>query len=265
MRGLCFTTETNNKSKPFEQFLTSIRVLVKSCNFCDACRNATLRDRIVLGVFDRDVQEALLKERNISLERTIDICRAGEHAKSQSKAICPEEVNKIDKSRNVERRNNAPWRRNQQSQHDSQNRQANGPSCQYCGGKHRSYETCPAKGQTCNFCLKPNHFEKVCRGEKQTNRQVRQIDQDNRNSSEEEYAWSINNSRKNRAAARKSPMTTIQINNTNANMMIDTGASVNVMDEATYAKKLQADIGAAQRTMHHAIWRWNISECSGRV
>ena len=41
---------------------------------------------------------------------------------------------------------------------------------------------------------------------------------------------------KNRAAARKSPMTTILINNTNANMMIETGASVNVMDEATYAK-----------------------------
>ena len=31
-------------------------------------------------------------------------------------------------------------------------------------------------------------------------------------------------------------MTTILINNTNANVMIDTGASVNVMDEATYAK-----------------------------
>ena len=74
MRGLCFTTETNKQqSEPFEQFLTSIRVLVKSCNFCEACRNSTLRDRIVLGVFDRDVQEALLKERNISLERTIDI------------------------------------------------------------------------------------------------------------------------------------------------------------------------------------------------
>ena len=143
-----FHNRTQQQSEPFEQFLTSIRVLVKSCNFCDACRNSTLRDRIVLGVFDRDVQEALLKERNISLERTI------------------------------ERRNNAPWRRNQQSQHDSQNRQANGPSCQYCGGKHQSYETCPAKGQTCNFCLKPNHFEKVCRGKKQTNRQACQIDQE---------------------------------------------------------------------------------------
>ena len=63
---------------------------MKSFNFCDACRNSTLRDRIVLGVIVRDVQEALLKERNISLERTIDIRRAAENAKSQNKAIRPE-------------------------------------------------------------------------------------------------------------------------------------------------------------------------------
>ena len=70
-----FHNRNQQQSEQFEQFLTSIRVLVKSCNFCDACRNSTLRDRIVLGVIDRDMQEALLKERNISLERTIiDIC-----------------------------------------------------------------------------------------------------------------------------------------------------------------------------------------------
>ena len=230
-----FHNRNQQQNEPFEQFLTSIRVLVKSCNFCDACRSSTLRDRIILGVIDRDVQETLLKERNISLERTIDICRAAENAKSQCKAIRPAEVNKIDKSRNVERRNNAPWRRNQQRQHDPHNPQANSPGCHYCGGKHQSYETCPAKGQTCNFCLKPNHFEKVCRRKKQADRQVQQIDEDARNSSEEEYAWAICNSPKNKAA-RKSPMTAILINNINAKMMIDTGASVNVMDEATYDK-----------------------------
>ena len=63
---------------------------------------------------------------------------------------------------------------------------------------------------------------------------MRQIDQDTRDSSEKTYACSMSNSPKNRASARKSPMTAILINNINAKMMIDTGATVNVMDEATY-------------------------------
>ena len=66
-------------------------MLIKSCNFCDACRNSIQRDRI-----ESDVQEALLKQRNISLETNIDILyRAAERAKSQSKVIRPEAVNKV--------------------------------------------------------------------------------------------------------------------------------------------------------------------------
>ena len=89
-------------SETFEQFLTATRMLIKSCNFGDACRNSTLRDIIVLGVYDCDVQEALLKQRNISLETTIDMCRVAEHARSQSKVVRPEAVNKVGKSRYIE-------------------------------------------------------------------------------------------------------------------------------------------------------------------
>ena len=70
-----FHNRNQQHSETFEQFLTAIRVLIKSCNFCDACGNSTLRDRIVLDVYDSDVQEALLKQRNISLETAIDMCR----------------------------------------------------------------------------------------------------------------------------------------------------------------------------------------------
>ena len=120
-----FHNRNQQHSETFEQFLTAIRVLIKSCNLCDACRNSTLCDRIVLGVYDRDVQEALLKQRNISLETTIDIVRAAEHARSQSKVVRPEAVNKVSKSRYVESNKgsfynypsaNTKWRRNQQVQ-----------------------------------------------------------------------------------------------------------------------------------------------------
>ena len=129
-----FHNRNQQHSETFEQFLTATRVLIKSCNFYDACRNSTLRDRIVLGVYDRDVQEALLKQHNISLETTIDMCRAAEHARSQSKVIHPEAINKVGKSRYVESNKgsfddypsaNTKWRRNQQVKTSVQNRQQN--------------------------------------------------------------------------------------------------------------------------------------------
>ena len=51
-------------------------------------------------------------------------------------------------------------RRGQQSQemssaeimhHGAETNKGDSTGCHYCGGKHQSYETCPAKGQDCNF------------------------------------------------------------------------------------------------------------------
>ena len=72
-----FNKRNQQQGDAFEQFLTAIKVLIKSCKFSS---NSILRDIFVLGVQDRDLQEALLKERNISLESTIDTCRAADNA-----------------------------------------------------------------------------------------------------------------------------------------------------------------------------------------
>ena len=47
-------------------------------------------------------------------------------------------------------------------------------------------------------------------------------------------AWTMHDLPTNKTTARKSPMTVIAVNNINAKMMVDAGASVNVMDERTY-------------------------------
>ena len=67
----------NRNQQHSETFETATRVLIKSCDFCDACRKSTLRDRIILGVYDREVQEALLKQSNIARDdnRYVQSCR----------------------------------------------------------------------------------------------------------------------------------------------------------------------------------------------
>ena len=42
-----------------------------------------IRDKIVFGVRDNAVQESLLREADLSLEPTLEICRAAENSKMQ--------------------------------------------------------------------------------------------------------------------------------------------------------------------------------------
>ena len=46
-----------------------------------------IRDKIVIGIIDRPVQEKLLREYNLTLDKALDICRASETSKEQYHAV----------------------------------------------------------------------------------------------------------------------------------------------------------------------------------
>ena len=71
-----FNKRHQDESESFELFLSALRKLIKTCNYCRTCVNSILRDRIVLGIRDTNTQQALLKERKL----TLDICPAAENA-----------------------------------------------------------------------------------------------------------------------------------------------------------------------------------------
>jgi len=56
-----------------------------------------LRDRIVLGIRDNTTQQLLLREKDLTLEKTINICKATENATLHGKAYRtePETVHKV--------------------------------------------------------------------------------------------------------------------------------------------------------------------------
>ena len=79
-----FRQRAQHPGEPFDDFLVSLRDLVKTCNFCsDACTQKSLRDQIIEGLLDGDAVEALLQEADLTLEQTISKCRAQEAAKRQ--------------------------------------------------------------------------------------------------------------------------------------------------------------------------------------
>ena len=62
-----FHTRKQGESETVESFITALRTLVKTCNFCDNCVSSVLRDQVVLGIHNPQTQAGLLKIRQLDL------------------------------------------------------------------------------------------------------------------------------------------------------------------------------------------------------
>ena len=71
-----FNQRNQEQGEKFELFYADLQRLIKSCNYCNKCRNSILKDRIVLGISDTSIQKELLKIRDLTIDKTIDICKA---------------------------------------------------------------------------------------------------------------------------------------------------------------------------------------------
>ena len=79
----------------------------------------------MLGIKDSTTQQILLRERNLTLEKTIDICRAAENAMLQGKMFRAETINKVDALKEKAKTVKA---------------KLIGLHCKYCGRQHANSE-----------------------------------------------------------------------------------------------------------------------------
>ena len=76
-----FNLRNQQEGEAFDDFYTDIKELAKTCEFCDKCQSSLIRDRIVVGLRDADTVEHLLVEKNVSIDKAVELCRAEEAAK----------------------------------------------------------------------------------------------------------------------------------------------------------------------------------------
>jgi hypothetical protein len=81
-----FYCRKQEQEERFEHFLTDLRRLAKSCDF-KISEEEMIRDRIVLGVNNKIVQEKLLAIDKLTLQRAISVCRSYEATMSQMKEL----------------------------------------------------------------------------------------------------------------------------------------------------------------------------------
>ena len=71
-----FNNRTQEDGEKFDEYLTEIKLLSKNCNFCNQCYESLLRDRIVGGIKCDITRQKLLLEKDLTLKKAEEICRA---------------------------------------------------------------------------------------------------------------------------------------------------------------------------------------------
>lgn len=191
-----FFTRSQQEREPFENFYLDLIKLSKSCEF-GYQTESLIRDRIVLGIFDKRLQKKMLEDMDLPLQRAAEMCRASEISEVQSKKVQEHGASVVhtiqDKYKGLNKNQNSlnnnvsnssfknnsthfanKW--NNKSKHNSKgnvnNRSVdigkNGSNknqiyhCKKCNTKHKFAE-CPAFNKRCNNCNGLGHFAIVCK------------------------------------------------------------------------------------------------------
>ncbi|XP_058967688.2 uncharacterized protein [Pocillopora verrucosa] len=129
-----FNSRTQQENESIDAYVTALRTLAKTCNYCDCMRDSIIRDRIVLGIQDHRTRKRLLQERSLTLAKCIDLCKSSEATNLQLKTISGaqnEDVHAV------------------QDKHPPSSRRDD-----------KSRKSRAGKTKTCKFCGKAHPFEK---------------------------------------------------------------------------------------------------------
>ena len=141
-----FRRRTQQVGESFDDFLVSLRELVKTCNFCSyVCTQKNIRDQIIEGLIDNG---DLLQETDLTLAKAIHKCQAQKAAKKQQATLHSNNTDIVAALRKPQNRKPQPTT----------------PTCQGCGAiSHPDGRTHgPAYSQICFNCQNVGHFAKVC-------------------------------------------------------------------------------------------------------
>lgn len=226
----CFNQRMQRPGERAETFIRTLYELSENCEF-GANREENIRDRIVVGIMDKDLSQRLQMVPNLTLEMAVREVRQSEEIKAQVSQQGGEQAASIQEVAQQRDSSGARprWQRPQREQRDSYSERRR---CRRCGKTpHRREEDCPARRSTCNRCGKGGHWERVCQS-----RQVSEVIEDESQEEDFYYMGSVisttGNNDDNEWIVR------LNIEGTTVEFKIDTGADCSVISETMY-KTLQ--------------------------
>lgn len=233
-----------------QQYVVRLKTAVRDCNY-GGDADSHIRDQILWYSGSEYMQRRLMEEKgHFTLEKALEIAQDCESIEERMQSLKnnaaaatasaskpqDEAVHKVG-----QQRENRGGYRDRPRGRSGKSTEATSSRCYRCDqeGHYGRDERCPARGKTCGKCGGPNHFAKVCKT--QTNRKmsakIRQVEDDERNSSDDEYAFGVTSLK--RRNALKIP---VDLGGVTTPMMIDSGASTNIVNSETWRKLKQQHI-----------------------
>ena len=236
-----FRQAIQGKEESIDEFHTRLRGLAKHCAFADA--DFEIKMQIVTNGTSSRLRKKALQDPTYTLTNMLIDGRKYETSSAQADGI--EEQFKTKPQENINTTTTAtPTKK----------------KCYYCGFDYpHENRPCPAKNSVCNHCGVKGHFAKVCRSRenkeqekdrkkgfsspdkrRQTQRhgikkqQANAVEasqrRSNDESSEEEYVYTVVKERNKKTHAN------VKVNGQNVHFLIDTGATVDIIDANTFEK-----------------------------
>ena len=236
-----FRQAKQQPQETLENFHTRLRKLAQTCLFSTDSVDNEIKQQIIQGCSSSSLRKYALKTKDVKLQDILVKGKTDEISKEQAKEIEKQTTEPTEKlqAMKIEHKKYKPSRRGTTNQQrNSANTPARKPAtCYNCGFDypHRD-KPCPAQGKTCSYCKKQNHFTRCCK-QRQKNQQNREKvntvkDDTSSDDSSEEYVYCMDKTN----AHTKKLETKLTINGQEVLFLIDTGASVNILDEKSFDK-----------------------------
>ena len=237
-----FRQAKQRDNETLDTYHTRLRQLSQNCSFADVDKE--IKNQIIIGCLSQKLRRRALRD-NPTLKELLDAGRAEERSQAQAKTVEKQQsfqdINAITSARdkdNPSRRDTKKFQNQRQSpsntryqQHHSKNL-GQPETCRNCGGVYPHIKDCPAKGKECHSCKKIGHFSKVCRSSnKPKPARNRLHNVSNAPIDDPDYIFTLTNNTSNTS---QPPQCEVLIETQPVNVIIDSGASVNIIDEHTF-------------------------------
>ena len=234
-----FHTAVQAADETLDQFTARLRKLGSTCEFADLDKE--LKSVIIQNCFSIRLRRFALLEPDLTLDKLLAKGRAFELSDIQASGI-EESLASSQISENVNftrTSRHAPSTHRRKTGHFTATASRD---CRNCGRRWpHIHAPCPARGEQCNSRDKPNQFAKYCRSAKPSSTTFVPTKHKHhtvchvqpkclsRASDTDEYLFTVF------SKEQKTPTTRVQINNVTVDMFVDTGASIDIVDEPTLA------------------------------